>query len=271
MSALRVISADLLIPDPDVQLAFTFNERHARKMAAEWRDGSVSVLTVTPAPDGIHYYIIDGRHRHYGGTLAGVTEFRCDVHPGPLNPAQKAKIKDDLDGTRRRVRQLEQFLISVIEGDERDTNIVRIVEQHGYSVGKLKAGAPFDRIESVVTLRRIYCDLGAERFSQVIALATNWIGDAKGNTGQWLGGLALLVRDGYTEAWTPKQEKAIKEAVPALVTRQARGDVGLLGSSGNARYAASIEYAIATRLRKLGKMRSRAVGETVSTAPRKQV
>lgn len=261
MSALRVIPTDKLIPDPDVQLGFTFDKRKAERMLANWDDRFVGVLTVTPAPDGEHYYVIGGRHRLWAGTRKGITEFRCDVHAGPLTRAEKAEIKMGEDFHRRNVRPVEHFLQLEMIGREREVSITRIAAEYGYSIGKLKNGGPYNVIESVVTLQRIWDQIGADGLRRTFALAKNWIEDKNGNSGMWLGALALLIRDGYDEVWTDSQAAVIREQVPSIVIRKARGDVGHLGANGNKNTTSRIEYVIAARLRKAARMRVRPVGK----------
>lgn len=258
MSALRVIPSDKLAVDPDIQLAFTLDERHVSRIAANWRESALGVLQVTSDGNG-GFFVIDGRHRLLAGSRVGWPEFRCDVH-GHMTAAEKAALKMDTDRHRRRVGPLEHFLVSVIAGDAKDCEILEICRQNGYEIRKLKAGKPYNAIEAVITLSRVYDYVGPGGLDRTLKLASNWISDPGANTGMWIGALALLIRDGYDEEWSPSQEERLKSVVPSIVVRQARGEIGNLGSNSNGEHGSKIEWVIARRLRKAARMRVRPVG-----------
>ena len=260
---LRVIKSDQLIPDPDVQLQFTLNQRQLAHLAAEWDDSAVGVLVVAPlngdrtdAGEQI-YGVVEGRHRLTIGKRLGVPEFRCDIHTDCTTPAQKAALKMKYDRDRRRVTQLEHFLQRVLAEEPAAIEIKTIVEAAGFQIGKCKASKPFDRIEAVSSLMDIYMTLGAEGLRRTLSLNTTWKGDPKTNTGVWIKSLALLVRDGYDDALSPSGWARLKDVVPAIVIRQAQGRVDVFGGPAAGQLSTGLTKAIATDLRKKARLRVR--------------
>lgn len=257
IAALRIISVEHMLPDPDVQLEFSFSERRAHNIATSWSDEKVGVLAVAPLK-GKHsgkYGIIDGRHRHAGALLRGAPhELRCDVLEAGLSPAEKAAIKLGRDRDRRVVKRIESFLEEVIVGDPTACEIKRITEQAGFKVGKVSGGKPYDRIEAVKTLEGIHSHgLGVLR--RTLVLNTTWKGEPGTNTGLWLGGVARFVLLGYDESITPNQWKRLANLVPAKVRKIAVGEAQTHVSGSASVYLQNpVAYHIAEQLRKAARV-----------------
>lgn len=225
---LRVIPLDELDVDPDVQFEDTFKPSHAQRIAREWDHEKV-------------------------GVLKAVT---VDV------PAsRKADIKMALDGLRRNVGTVERFRARVLQGDPAAIDIDRIVREHGWKIaanGKSSIAA----LAGIVTIERIYTQLGIDGLDRTLTLADHWRGEAQAGTSAWVGGLGLLVRDGYDETLTEQHRERFAEIVPALVIRKAIGNVaarkGTVNAQGmNGSTAGPAAHEVASLLRKSLKLRKR--------------
>ncbi len=222
--ALRIIPVSELLVDPDVQLDFAYNDRWARNLSLTWDDRLVGVITVIP------------------------------MNGGGLGPAEKARIKVGLDRERRHVKQIESFLLRLESGDPVATDIQDSAITHGFTIGKT-GGGTHDTFECVGSLEAIYEKLRRPGLDRTFALCTLWKGDPKINTAPWIAALSLLVRDGYDDKMTPAAFARLKELVPAVVIRRARGAVA--SGEAVAGYAGTmaIAYEAATQLRKVAKIR----------------
>jgi hypothetical protein len=259
MPSLRVLPTEQLIPDPDVQIDHTLEERRVDQMIENWNPSYVVVLVVAPLPskDGFPKYgIIDGRHRFLAGKARGVKEWRCDVHSEVRSVQEKAALKLAIDRDRRRVSPLEHFLERVKMKEPVAVEIKAITEGLNFEIGKLSKGKPYHRIETVNALDGIYQMLGPDELRRTLTLNTHWREDPKANTSHWIRALGLLVRDDYDLDLTPAQWKRLTAVVPAKALRQAQGEAEIFGTPGTDRWG-GVAYALAKRLRKTARLRSR--------------
>lgn len=148
MPQLRVIPTELLIPDPDVQLAFALEPRRVKEMRAKWNPAYLAVLIVAPL-SGEHegmYGIIDGRHRFLAGCglATGPTEWRCDVHTDCTSVEDKARLKLAIDRDRRKVKGIEHYIERRLMKDPKVLAIDAVMESTGFEIGKLSAGKPYE-------------------------------------------------------------------------------------------------------------------------------
>lgn len=222
---LEVIPADLLDVDPDVQHDFALSEKAWREIGRTWDTRKQGVLEITPQPKGSpRFWVIDGRHRMLGGReIAGVKEFRCNVHRPTLNKQEKAALKLGLDRDRRRVSALESFLVEVTAGDLTAIAIKKEVERAGYKIamtsGRRHASAG-NNIAAIGALRTIHKD---GLLSRVLALNTLWLDEPRTNTSDWLLGLLVFVRNDYDQRLTEAQYSRLKETIPGMVWKKAMG------------------------------------------------
>jgi hypothetical protein len=216
---LEVISADLLDIDPDVQFGFTLNERRWRKMGAEWDSSKQGVLEVTPDASGLRFYVFDGRHRLIAGRdIAGVKEFRCNVHRPSLLPRERAQRKLGLDRDRRSVKTIESFLASVIAEDPEAVAIKNEVERIGFKVGKTAGSGVPRTIEAIAVLNYMY---RAGTLTAALTINRLWLGEPKTTTATWLWGLHYFCSDGYHEKLSPVHRDRLQQMIPAIVWRRA--------------------------------------------------
>lgn len=230
---LRVVPIDDLVIDPDVQFEDTFKPNHARQIARGWDPEKV-------------------------GVLLAVTK--------DVPASRKADIKMARDGARRNVGTVERFRARVIQGDPAAVEIDTLVRRHGWTiaVNRREQGS----IIGVVTIERIHKQLGGDGLDRVLALADRWRGEALAGSSVWLGGLGLLVRDGYDESLTEQHLAKLDEVVPAIVVRKAVGNVaarsGTINNSGNATAAGLQAAEVAEAIRRLLRLRKRQTQRTVS-------
>jgi len=213
--ALRIIPTQELEVDADVQLDWAFSERRIRAMG-EWDERKAGVLTVTPN--------------------------------GDLSVVEKSIIKNGLDRERRHVSALEGLLIDIGRGDPDAVAIQQDAEAYGFKIGRASKKGPFYLLGCASELRKLHRALGSEKMRQVHALNTHFRGERGTNTGDWLGGLGLLARDGYIDKMTPASFAALEDVVPAVELRRAKGR-GIHGS-GNVSGFSETSYEIAIALRK---------------------
>lgn len=222
----QVIPVEKIVPDPDVQFEWSFNERLARTMAANYDPQAAGVIDVCPlSGDDEHYGVFVGRHRHWAAVAAGVKTMRCDVWEG-LTPADKHRIKLMKDRDRRTTRRVELFLNEVGAGEITAIEILEIVEARGYTIGPLAGGKPYDRIEAVGTLEGIH--VYNENLDEALAFGDIWKGDPKTNTGKWLAALSEAVRQGWTSRVTATGVKHLQDLIPAKALRQAEGEATMV-------------------------------------------
>lgn len=221
---LRVVPIDALEIDPDVQFKDTFKPQHARRIAREWDPEKVGVLLAVTAD---------------------------------VPAARKASLKMGRDDARRSVGTVERFRSRVLQGDQQAVEIDSIVRGHGWKIaanGKAASGA----LAGVVTIERLYDQLGASGLDRVMALADQWRGEAQAGVSAWIGGLGLLIRDGYDEVVTDEHRARMTEIVPALILRKAVGNVaarnGIVKPSAG---ATAVTHEVASLLRKSLKLRKR--------------
>lgn len=221
---LRVVPIDALEIDPDVQFEDTFKPHHARRIAREWDPEKVGVL------------------------LAVTSD---------VTAARKAELKMGRDDARRSVGTVERFRARVLQGDQQAVEVDAIVHRHGWKIagnGKPGSGA----LAGVVTIERLYEQLGAGGLDRVMALADQWRGEAQAGVSAWIGALGLLVRDGYDENLSDEQRGRMVEIVPALIIRKAVGNVaarnGIVKPSAG---AGAVTHEVASLVRKALKLRKR--------------
>lgn len=266
MSQMRVLHSDQLFIDPDVQLAFAVKESHWRKIAANWDDNRVGFLIVVPNGTGAKFSICDGRHRFLGGSAKGVTTWRCDIHDEVAyeDIVAKARLKLGFDYDRRHVGSLEHFHIRVKARDPIAVAMNETIEACGFRVASNTGSSETSRRLSCVTaLERYYLSLGADKFKRLMQLNTHWLDTVGANNGEWIGGLALLVRDGYDEAITPTVLPKLREIVPNLSRAHAKGKVvkqgGSLSTGSGEKGFNAIHYEIAKYIRRKSGLRQRPV------------
>lgn len=214
---LEVIASDLLDIDPDVQFAFALIEPRWRKMGAAWDSSKQGVLEVTSNGNG-RYNVFDGRHRLLAGRdIAGIKEFRCNVHHPPLNAQEKAERKLGLDRDRRNVKTIESFLTEIIALDPSALEIQATAEKYGYVVGKT-GGTSTHTIEAISAIRRAHKDGLLDR---VLSLNTIWFDEPKTTSAAWIWSLIYFCQQGWDENLSQEQRDRLREVVPAVAWRKA--------------------------------------------------
>lgn len=233
---LRMIPIEQLAIDPHVQLGFSFQERRARKLAAEWDDRLVGVLVVVP---------IDSS----------------------MEVSDKATIKMGYDANRRGVRLLEHFLEDGLRGDVETLQIIKTCEKHGYSIGpRGHRNTANTIIEAVGVIRTMVRRVGIEGLDRILTMDERWYEEPGTTESLWLEALFLLVRDDYDERLTDKHWTLLKEIIPGDAMRKAIGETALRGHAGHGSVS-SIAVTLVDNLRKkarLPKKRSRQAGESQS-------
>jgi len=220
-AGLKRIPTSKLVPDPDVQLAFSLSASRLKRLVNNWNDDLVGVLRAAPLGDGSKMYgVIDGRHRLLAGKERGVVQFRVDAYADPLDPETKAKIKLGLDRERRQVHPIEHFLISVTAKEPEATEIMRMVEQYEYIVGWAPNRPDSNVIMSPTTLRMLH-SLGI--LEDVLVLMGLWRNEPKVTSQVWLQGLGYFVALGFGDRLTEDRQRRLAEVIPAKVIRQATG------------------------------------------------
>lgn len=260
MSAMRVLNWNQLFIDPDVQLEFAVKKSHWQKMAADWHPERAGFLIVVPAVNG-GFSIIDGRHRFKGGTAAGVTEWRCDVHDeiSYEDVEAKANLKLGFDYHRRRVTSMEHYIERLMAKDPVVIAIDEIITTYGFQIGAVGKKHSPRNISAVSALERSYEKLGPEKFRKAMRLATTWHDDPSSTNADWLNGLFVFVKDGYEERLTLTSLGRLQAAAPAVVIRRSAGEVTRRGATLH-RGASSGSFSplaieIAQSLRKIAKLK----------------
>jgi len=264
MSRIRKLRVDEMAPDPDVQIAFAMDERHGSRMAANWNPDLAGILAVVAAPDrrsnGIRWWIIDGRHRHFAADRLGLPTLLAEVFD-PMTPPEKAALKLGRDRDRRHVSQVESFLVEVVERDPTAVEILGICEAHGYEIGKLRSGKPYNRIEAVMTLRSIHERGGPDWLDRVLGLNELWKDEPKVNQSPWLGALGAFVAKGYDERLTPAGRRQLQGVLPAKVQRKAQTElIGVTSGTGGRGDRSAVARLMAEHLRKTARIRPNPVG-----------
>lgn len=247
---LEVIDADLLDIDPDVQFAFALNERRWRQMGATWSSAKQGVLEVTSNGNG-RYNVFDGRHRLLAGRdIAGVKEFRCNVHHPSLNAQEKAERKLGLDRDRRNVKTIESFLTELVAQDATALEIQQIAASHGYVIGKTGSSTA-NTIEAISTLRRAHKDGLLDR---VLTLNTLWFSEPKTTSAAWLWSLLYFCQQGWDENLTSAHYDRLREVVPAVAWRKALAETTTF-TTQSAGSGGETARRVAETLRKAAKIR----------------
>jgi hypothetical protein len=199
------IDVDDLVVDEMSQIEWTFSEKRAKKIAANWDYRAVGVLDVTPVEGG-------------------------------LTEQERNKLKLTMDRDQRAVPGLETFHNEVGAGDAAATEIKRIVESHKFEIGKNRRNAMIHtRIEAVSTLKSIYKYGGAGLLDRTLTVAELWYDEPGSLSNVFLSGLARFCLDGHDENWTDRQTDRLAALIPMREIKQAQGKAeGILtGSSAN--------------------------------------
>lgn len=266
MAHLRIIDNEDLALDPDVQLMFALKPRQVAAIRADFNEDYAGVLIVVPAiPNGAggqgpKYWIIDGRHRWQAGQGL-VSRWRCDVHDYATTIEDKAKLKLANDRERRHVTPLEHYKIRLLAKDPTIMEIDEIVNEAGFSVGKLSANTNSHTIEAVIALEAVYRLGGPHTLRRALSLNTRWRDDPKANTADWIKAMGLLARDGYDEAMTPAAHKRLDAVVPAVEIRKARGLLETQSPGVHTQWG-ELAYVLANLIRKRARLRTRPIGVT---------
>lgn len=283
MPTLRVLPSEALIPDPDVQIADTLEDKRVMAMTKSWNPDYATPLVVVPL-DGANkgkYGIIDGRHRFLAGVASGVKEWRCDVHLQPLTVAEKARLKLAIDRDRRRVGALEHFQERLKMNDPDALKIAKIAGECGYEIGRTRSGKPYTRIEAIAGLESAYLILclyhGPDGLRRLLSLnREGWYDEPKTNNGNWIRALGLFVRDGYDQHLSPTATERLSEQIPAKLLRIAEGEVVAAGSqlpsrgtnTGTQASWGTVAFALASLMRRKAGLKRRPVSPFKDKAQR---
>jgi hypothetical protein len=222
--ALRVLSVDELGLDPEIQIAETYKDSHARRLLASWNDRKCDPLLVVPVAT-------------------------------PLTIAQRADLKLGADGARRRVEIVEHFLEAVKRGDTRECAIQAVLDETGWGIGfsggQVVGGFRISSIRALLTIE----GWGINELRRTLGLAVHWRGERGATSGDWLLALGLLIRDGYDEAFTPKTWERFSTLVPMVAMRRAQGLDS--GTAARGIGVVKVHYLLAGLIRKHGGLRKR--------------
>lgn len=223
-SEMSTAPIESLIPDPDVQHDWTFRELNVERMVANWNPGIAGVLDVCQ--------------------LSG---------DRMLSLAEKAKIKNMMDGHQRKVSTLETVLDSAAAGEIHCVNILAIGERCGFEIGKCRSGKPYYRIEAVGTLLQIEHRSPDELEAMLKLNYDHWFDRKHTNQNLWLGGLGWFVAEGYHKRITANGSAKLKQCIPGEVILAARDEAVNYGGGTGMKHPAT--RLIAERLRKIARVR----------------
>lgn len=246
---LERIPVESVYPDPDVQHEWSYNEKLAQKIAANFHEEAAGVIHVAKnGRDGFACFI--GRHRARAAGIAGRSTIRAFVHPPSITVEEKFRIKR-LGETRRIYRRIEDFLDAVGEGNPDAVRVNNMAAEYGFHFGKLGGGKPYDRIEAIGAVLK-QDRVGSDRLPRTFALMTLWQGEPKVTHNQWIAGCGEFVARDYDAGLTATQYKLLKAAIPGEILRRAMGESRGYGGAGG-----EIAGLIAEALRKRARVRRR--------------
>lgn len=253
---IKLIPVTQLMSDPDVQFEWAFDQRIARKIGLAYDPMLAGVIDVVPlnGPNTGMYGVFVGRHRLHGAKAAGEKVMRCAIWSDKMSISEKHRIKLGKDRDRRRVRAVEMFLSEVGAEELVACDIMSICEEHGYTIGKLSGGKPYEQFECTQTLRMIHAR-GRDHLRKVLTLNTLWKGELKTNTTNWLGGLDRAASEDWVDRIPPSGYSRMKELIPAKIIREAQA-LSTVRGSGLGNTAGTAPH-IADRLRKASGARRR--------------
>lgn len=128
----ELASVDLLTIDSRVQRQEGVNAGRVQKMVADWNPAAVGTITVSRRNNGA-LVLIDGAHRSECARLLGVSTLPALTYSG-LTLAEEAALFVELNDFKQ-PSYLSRMLAGRIAGDKTATDVLNIIERHGWTVG----------------------------------------------------------------------------------------------------------------------------------------
>ncbi len=185
-SETKDVPLDLLKVDPRVQRPE--NHRRVLRIAAELNLDALGLVCVSHRDDG-DYYLIDGQHRIAALRVAGppARPVACEVFTG-LNMAEEAAMFRLRNNTAK-VGYLDRFLVRVVEGDPRATDVEQTLKRHGWTINPNNQNGSFTAVAAYEKIHRLDA-VAAER--AIAAITRAWGHDRNGADFRIVEGIGLV-------------------------------------------------------------------------------
>lgn len=182
---IKALPASLLTVDPEVQRQL--DPRRVSKIAADWDDLMVGVLTVShrvrpvllaghEQTDPDSYVVLDGQtrleaFRAVAGTPATTGTLICEVYEG-LSRAEEADIFLK-HNDRKAVHTRDAFRLAYTAGQDWAVQITEVLAANGYASRGVDLGRPMRQFDSISAAKKIYDAGGAEALRKTFTTTSN--------------------------------------------------------------------------------------------------
>lgn len=146
----KLAVGDLFVDD---RIQRSLDLYRVRKLAANFDDSGLGVLTVSARPGG-RFHLVDGQHRHAAAMIVHGEGYLldCRVFDG-LDLAEEAKLFRLLNNTRV-PQAIDQFRVRVVEGDGSAVAINQAIERNGWHLELTAGNGAFAAVAAAERLYR---------------------------------------------------------------------------------------------------------------------
>lgn len=187
-----------------------YQEAWAKHIADNFDPDKFEPISVTKPNGAGVYHIIEGQHRKGAVELLyGPTEqIPCRVI-SEADPARAAEIWLGINGGRKRVKPITEFLVAIEAKRDTEVAIHAIIKKHGYHIAEASTE---NSIRAVGALRRIYSNYGESILSKTLqACKMIWGSDPHGVSAVILQGMAMFLNEFGSHADAARLRKTITD------------------------------------------------------------
>lgn len=191
----------------------------AGRIAADWNMDKAGVLHVAEVvdPDGtVHYYVMDGGHRHGGATAAKVPQLRCQIHYG-LNKTQRAEMFLELNEKTVKPGKMIHHRVGVTADRADALAIEDVMLAYGLKIG----GSPSkNTVAAIAGCYTVVNKYGADILGDAVKILQDaWAGTYGGEAwkGEFIVGVARFLAVNPTASKT-RITTVMKKMTPAYAT-----------------------------------------------------
>lgn len=216
----------------DARVQQQYRPAKVTRMVKDGFDPSLAgTITISRRSTGA-LIVLDGQHRVKAAIEVGVTLLPAIVHEG-LTLAEEASFFLGLNA-KSNPTSVAKFLVSVISGDEEDTKIKNMIEDHGWRIreGSTRDGRTFKavtRAKDIYGLRTKYFSdsdvFGDALLDETVSAITEAWGtkDTQAVTANNLGGIALFLKKYWGDVDHDRLVKQLATISPDRFSQDTKG------------------------------------------------
>lgn len=230
------------------------DERRVEKIVRNFDPKILGTLEVSERADGT-FAVIDGQHRFAALKAKGRKQAPALVHKN-LDAQQEADLFARLNMTRKPLSAVQRFKAQLFSGDERATDISRIVTDAGFRI--IEGGASIGDITAVAALERSYKAYGADTLATAMKnISDLWYGEESSVTANMISGFTQFLSM-YGDRYDERHAEKLRRVPSQMIVRRAQEKV-LGGSQYSTATAVAEELRRVTGLRGTSGRRDTAV------------